>query len=373
MVSHRLDAMPATGFVTLGRTAPSEESSVGAPSTVPSVKATVLIAAHDRKQYLRPCVESVLAQDIPRSEYEIVVVKNFDDPDIDGFLNRTGVRAVRCDDIPVGQKLAAGLRHSSGEIVFLLDDDDLFSPSKLRTVLSRFSADTNLGFYHNRFRYIGPDGKPLSRRAVRPFALRRLNGSRPVYLDSSAKEQELHRLAYCYADFNISSIAFRRELATDSYTYLNRLSGALDTFLFFHALLSPYSLLIDDMVLTDYRVHDTNMTLAAGPDAEHRRSRLLGVASVLDRSYVQIKEMTMRSSRSHIDRQIDARLLVNRLTQVFRESRSRRMDAVKVLFAAARLRDTYAVRENVVSWAGAILFSIWPTLARRVYFRQLSI
>lgn len=335
--------------------------------------ASVIIAAHDRKEYLVKAVQSVLGQDVDRRCFEVIVVTNFEDELVDRFLAQAGVRKVRCDDRPVGRKVATALRECQGRVILLLDDDDLFEPTKVRTVLSRFGSDESLGLYHNRFRYIDADGRPLSVRAIRPFGLRPLNRSRKIYLGPAAKDRELHRLAYCYADFNISSFAFRRELVSESFSYLDRLDGALDTFLFFQALLSPYSVLIDDAILTQYRVHQKNTTLAGVGDGRSQRLRLLGAANMLDRSYALINEMMLLSHQISFVRQIEARRVVNRLTRVFRDSESQRADAAKVLIEALRLGDTYAVRENVASWAGALLFLISPGLARRVYDHQMSL
>jgi glycosyltransferase involved in cell wall biosynthesis len=336
-------------------------------------RASVVICAHNRREYLRAAVDSVLAQDVERSLFEIIVVKNFQDETLDSYLTGVGARIIDCDKGPVTHKVAVALEHCSGNLILLLDDDDLFEPGKLRTVFARFDADPKLGFYHNRFRYIGPGGEPLSNRAVRPFGLRSVDRSRRLYVDPADRETELWRLAYSYPDFNISSWAFRRDAVSDGLPYLERLNGALDTFLLFQGLLSPYALLMDDAILTRYRVHGTNMTLAGGANPEARRRRLLDASGMLERSYTLIKEMILRSGKPQVVRQLEGRLLVNRLSGIFRDTNSRRLDAVKAVIEAVRLRDTYAVRENIASWAGACLFSVAPNLARRVYDRQMSI
>lgn len=334
-------------------------------------RASVIVCAHDRREYLREAVESVLAQDVERACYEIVVVKNFDDPQIDGFLVNAGVRIVRCNERTMSRKVIAGLAVAKSDVIFLLDDDDLFEPSKIRIALARFETDPALGFYHNRLRYVDARGDPLSDKNIRPLGLRNSNRSRPFYLDRNEKLRELHRLAYSYADFNHSCAVFRRELLDGVFPYLDRLEGSLDTFLFFVALMSPLSMLNDATILTRYRVHESNTSQPNKGDPLANRSRLLSNAELHQRSYSVIREMVSHSNRPELVPQIDGRLLVNRTSQVFRNTRSHRLDGVRVLLGAIRLRNTYPVRENISSWAGAFLFSLSPRIARRVYDHQL--
>ncbi|MCL5017733.1 MAG: glycosyltransferase family 2 protein [Candidatus Parvarchaeota archaeon] len=44
---------------------------------------TVIIAAYGRRTFLKEAIASALDQTLPRSKYEIVVIKNFRDKDID--------------------------------------------------------------------------------------------------------------------------------------------------------------------------------------------------------------------------------------------------------------------------------------------------
>ena len=46
---------------------------------------TVIIAAYNRKAFLKEAIASALDQTLPRSKYEIVVIKNFRDKDIDSY------------------------------------------------------------------------------------------------------------------------------------------------------------------------------------------------------------------------------------------------------------------------------------------------
>lgn len=339
----------------------------------PSVAASVIISAHDRRQYLRDAVESVWAQDVDRSEYELIVVKNFPDDDIDALLDRQGARRILCQDGPVSLKFAKGLKASRGNIVLLLDDDDLFERTKLRTVLNAFESDPTLGFYHNQVSYIGSKGKTVDPRLARVFGLRPSGRARRTLITKDAKNDGLARLAYNYPDFNDSSLAIRRDLAVGSAPFLARLEGGVDTFFFFVALISPYSLLFDNAPLTRYRIHDENASLAMGTGRDARRAQLLAAARRQNQAYEVIREMVLHSGDALALRELDARILVIRLAAMFRGQQSGRLDAVRALIRGVGLRRTFAVRENVPSMAGAVLFALAPQLARTAYEYHVAI
>lgn len=49
-------------------------------------KLSVVITAHNRRKFLRAAVDSVLSQSLARSEYEVIVVKNFRDQNLDRYF-----------------------------------------------------------------------------------------------------------------------------------------------------------------------------------------------------------------------------------------------------------------------------------------------
>lgn len=339
----------------------------------PRVPASVIISAHDRRQFLRDAVESVLAQDVDRSMYEVIVVKNFPDPDIDGFLDRHNARRILCSARSSSLKVAEGLRACRGDVVFLLDDDDLFERNKLRTVLDEFTALPSLGFYHNQITPIDSNGAPLDPGRVRAFGLRPVRRAWRVLLTDDAKRNGLARLAFNYPDFNSSSLAIRRDLAVGSFPFLARIEGGVDTFFFFVALISSCSLLFDDARLTRYRIHGENTSLAGGVDRDARRARMLAAAQQQDLVNRVTREMVVAAGDAAVLREIDARILITRLSIIFRDPRSVRLDAARALLRGIGLRRTFAMRENVPSLAGAVLFALTPRLARTTYEHRVSI
>ena len=99
---------------------------------------SVVIPTHNRRELLLRTIHSVLAQEA--LDFEVVVV---DDGSTDGtaeairVLNDPRVRVLR-NERPVGVAAARnmGAEAATGSWIALLDDDDLWSPEKLRQQLA---------------------------------------------------------------------------------------------------------------------------------------------------------------------------------------------------------------------------------------------
>jgi Glycosyltransferases, probably involved in cell wall biogenesis len=111
---------------------------------------SVIITAHNRREFLLDAVNSALNQTLPKDEYEIIVVKNFEDERIDKFLEEHNVRNIIVKEEPLGAKIVKGVEESRGEVVSFLEDDDLWLPQKLDIVKQVFK-DKDVIYYHNDF------------------------------------------------------------------------------------------------------------------------------------------------------------------------------------------------------------------------------
>jgi len=295
------------------------------------------------------------------------------DDEIDPFLDRAGAERLLCTEQDACRKVAEGIRVSHGRVLFLLDDDDLFDPGKLRRVLGEFRQHPDLGFYHHQVSFIGPDGVHLDVKQARPLGRRPLGRARRVYLVDTADGRALNSLAHSRPSFNSSSLAVRRDVALAGFSYLLRLEGSRDLFFLYLALVSGCALLFDDARLTRYRVHGENISLAAGDTPESRRAHLLRWATRSRREINVVREMVLESGNTPVLRQLDAVGVINGLSIVFLSPESRRADAFAALVQGIRLRRTYAIRENLPSMVEAVVFCVSPRLARSVYDRQRSL
>ena len=109
---------------------------------------SVIITAYKRKEFIMDAIKSVLNQTLPRKYYEIIVVKNFIDSDIDKYINDNNIKNIFSNDISLSGKSVEAIKSSHGEIISFLDDDDMFYNNKLEYIYDLFKNNINLVYYH---------------------------------------------------------------------------------------------------------------------------------------------------------------------------------------------------------------------------------
>ena len=113
---------------------------------------TVLIDTYNYGQYIEEAVESVLAQEFPRDQREILVVDDGSTDDTSERLKKYG-DAIRYLRKPNGGQASAfnfGFAEARGEIIAPLDADDLWMPEKLRRVCETFAKNPEAGMVYHR-------------------------------------------------------------------------------------------------------------------------------------------------------------------------------------------------------------------------------
>ncbi len=227
---------------------------------------SVLVAAYGRREFLLRAVRSALEQTVPRERYEVVVVKDFHDAEIDGELGRLGVPTVDGDGEAIGGFLRRAIDASTAPWLAFLDDDDEFEPGRLARILAVSRAHPDVGFYRNRVSVIDRDGYQ-----VPPDRWRRLeidpyfDAAGEVHLapDGSRRPFELG-IVRSFATFNSSSMAVRRELLDGEVGEVFDRQRLPDTFLFVAALLARVGLFLDPARLTRFRSWEKSRTRSAG-------------------------------------------------------------------------------------------------------------
>lgn len=223
----------------------------------PDPEVAVVVYAYSRKEYLPFALHSIAAQTLPRPRFELVVVKNFADADIDRRLDELGAISLWDDGSSNGSCLHRGLRASRAPIVTFLDDDDEYEPDRLERLLEAMREHPDVGFYRNRVRVIDGAGRPIPRDRWRPHETdATFDVSGPVYVRAGAKPGNLVRLAAgpAFGSFNTSSMAIRRELVDgDVGATFDEMRQLVDSFLFLTGVISPLGIYLDDRRLTRYR------------------------------------------------------------------------------------------------------------------------
>lgn len=119
---------------------------------------TALIDTYNYARFLGHALESVLAQDFPAEQMEVLVVDDGSTDDTRAVVARYGSR-VRYLHKPNGGQASAlnlGFAEARGEFVALLDADDVWLPGKLRRVVEAFDAHPDAGMVYHTFFEVHP-------------------------------------------------------------------------------------------------------------------------------------------------------------------------------------------------------------------------
>lgn len=113
---------------------------------------TVLIDAYNYGEYVEEAVSSALAQDFPAEEREILVIDDGSTDDTQERLRKFG-EAIRYLRKPNGGQASAfnfGFANARGEVIALLDADDVWMPAKLERVYEEFERHPAAGMVYHR-------------------------------------------------------------------------------------------------------------------------------------------------------------------------------------------------------------------------------
>jgi hypothetical protein len=227
---------------------------------------SVLIDTYNHQGFIEKALRSVLEQDFPQEQFEIIVVD-------DGSTDRTPeivrrfeprVRLIRKQNGGQASAFNTGIPACGGEVIAFLDGDDWWAQGKLARVARAFAADRSLGMLGHAFIESFADG---AERMIQPDRTGRFR------LDS-ARNAHYFRLSRCY--FGTSRLALRADLARKILPVPEALVFEADEYLFTMAPALEASLVLSEP-LTHYRVHSGNLFLAAGASAagERRKARVL--------------------------------------------------------------------------------------------------
>lgn len=121
---------------------------------------TVLIDTFNHERFIEEAVVSVLEQDFPASEVEILAVD-------DGSTDRTAeilgkfaprVRVIRKANGGQASAFNVGIPEAGGEFTAFLDGDDWWAKNKLTRAMETFRAEPELGFVGHGDVWVFPDG-----------------------------------------------------------------------------------------------------------------------------------------------------------------------------------------------------------------------
>jgi glycosyltransferase involved in cell wall biosynthesis len=215
-------------------------------------RVSILLTCYNHIRYLPACVEGIRGQTF--RDFEIVAI---DDGSTDGTREWLAQQAdIRCifnaENLGTYETLNVGLRGTSGELVAVLNDDDLWEPLKLEKQIQLLDSHPKVGLVHTGGTFIDGDG---NRRDGNPlgFAFPRFETGDIL-------------LGLVYENKVIASAAVvRRACIADVGEFNREYFGSGDWEMWFRVA-EKYDVGFVDEPLTHYRVH--------GANASHKLERI---------------------------------------------------------------------------------------------------
>jgi hypothetical protein len=227
---------------------------------------SVLIDTYNHERFIEEAVNSVLTQDFPASDREVLVVDDGSTDKTPEILRKFEPHIHIHSKANGGQASAFnwGIPQCRGEIIVFLDGDDFWVPNKLRVIADTMAADPSLGMLGHSFSVVSEGNPP---RVISPGRALCVN----LRDSHSAEVFRLHR-----PYLGTSRLTLRTEIARKCLPVPEALIFEADEYLFTVASALSGGMILNE-VLTHYRAHGANLFLAAGGsvEGERRKQRVL--------------------------------------------------------------------------------------------------
>jgi glycosyltransferase involved in cell wall biosynthesis len=223
--------------------------------TAPAI--TALIDTYNHERFIEEAIVSVLEQDFPAADVEILVVD-------DGSTDRTpdiirkfapSVRMIRKSNGGQASAFNAGIPEAHGRIIAFLDGDDSWAPDKLSRVAEHFEAHPEIGVVgHGFFQMDTSEGKTIQ-------ILPPVQG--PISFTTAPGAAQFRQMM-CF--FGTSRLAIRKAVAMRAIPVPESILIEADEFLCILAIARSSATILPEP-LTYYRLHEDNLYHFRSPDA----------------------------------------------------------------------------------------------------------
>ena len=236
---------------------------------------SVLIDTYNHERFIEQAIVSVLEQDFPAADREIIVVDDGSTDRTPGIVKKfePRVRLLRKENGGQASAFNAGIPECKGEIVAFLDGEDWWAPGKLKAVTSALADDSSIGIVGHGIVNVERDGRERTEILREGFKFRadtmegaRLFRRRGAFLGTSRMTIRADLLQ------QIGSVPDAIEIQADEYLFT------------LAAVLAGAQILPE--ALTYYRMHDANSFLLASQDPQKLRRKQQSLA-MLARSLSQ--------------------------------------------------------------------------------------
>ena len=218
---------------------------------VPAV--SVLIDTYNHERFIEKAINSVLEQDFPVAEREIIVV---DDGSTDGtpqIVQRfePNLRYIRKENRGQASAFNVGIPECRGQIIAFLDSDDYWLPGKLSRVADVLAKNSAVGFVGHAIKESLPDGHERISAPAKDekFRIQSLDSAR------------LFRLSKSF--LGTSRMTMRAEIARCILPVPESLVFEADEYLFTLAAAMSEVVVLKEP-LSCYVIHGSNLYVSAG-------------------------------------------------------------------------------------------------------------
>jgi len=203
---------------------------------------SVIVTAFDRRRYLNYALSS-----IPNNSHiETILVTNLEEEVIKNSENK--IIYIYNEGKTYGRMLREGIEASKNDLIFFLEDDDIFSENKIKYIKKQFDSVKNLAYYHNSHFKIDEFGNNIGNE----FKKER------IFFSSFKSNRELKKVMNRNVDHNLSSIVINKEyINKNDLVTLDKINLSVDTYIFSILLKSEVILIDDNLRLTGYRIHNS--------------------------------------------------------------------------------------------------------------------
>lgn len=250
---------------------------------------TAIIDTYNHAAFIEKAIDSVLQQDFPAAETEVLVV---DDGSTDGTLELIRKFAPRTRILSKanggqGSAFNAAIPEARGAIVAFLDGDDWWAPGKLTAVTEAFAGDANVGLVGHGVTEVYPDGRQ------RTEVLREVSRFRIT----STEEAKTFRMRKCF--LGTSRMAYRREILRRIGCVPEVLEFEADEYLFTLAGLFAGVMILPES-FTFYRLHDKNLFQFTNGGAQAIRRKQAVLAALAQSLQQQLKDNKVPSKIARV-------------------------------------------------------------------------
>ena len=224
----------------------------------PQPRVTVLIDSYNYGHFIEEAIDSVLSQDFPSEQLELLVVDDGSTDDTAARVRKYGSRITYLYKPNGGQASAfnLGFAHARGEILAFLDADDYWLPGKLKRIIAEFAQHPEAAMvYHRLQEYDMHTGE------------RRDGFFLPISGDVAANPNAL----LSYVLFPTSALAFRKLSVAPLFPIPEVLTIQADSHLSgLIIFLAPIAAISESLAV--YRIHADNLFHPSGADQDIART-----------------------------------------------------------------------------------------------------